>query len=176
MFFLIVLGYFGDIKFVFIPRTRTDKVLAFVPRNSTIFFFSGKLIVHFLTFKDIACFNTKVLRNMKWEIRTKCNFWDLNKWCSFRTQARTAAANGDVVEAQAQSIRARKLVIMSIVLGIIIYVFIIVIRVIFYSSYYALWGRQLRYFIILQKHCWQFLQWFICTVIVVNEEINTVSK
>lgn len=53
-------------------------------------------------------------------------------------RARTAAANGDVVEAQAQSIRARKLVIVSIVLGIIIYVFIIVIRVIFYSSYYAL--------------------------------------
>lgn len=53
-------------------------------------------------------------------------------------KARSAAANGDVVEAQAQSIRARKFVIVSIVLGIIIYVFIIVIRVIFYSSYYAL--------------------------------------
>lgn len=56
----------------------------------------------------------------------------------FFTQARSAAATGDVVEAQAQSIRARKFVIVSIVLGIIIYVFIIVIRVIFYSSYYAL--------------------------------------
>lgn len=58
------------------------------------------------------------------------------------SRARSAAANGDAIEAQAQTVRARKYVIVSIVLGIVIYVFIIIIRVIFYSSYYALWGRE----------------------------------
>lgn len=95
---------------------------------------------HFTIFKYLKALLVLIQKSKKNKIRNHIRilFLRFKYMMFFFTQARSAAANGDVVEAQAQSIRARKFVIVSIVLGIIIYVFIIVIRVIFYSSYYAL--------------------------------------
>lgn len=51
------------------------------------------------------------------------------------SRANSAAAEGDVLEAEAQSRRARTLVIISVVVGIIVIVLGIVSRVVIYSSY-----------------------------------------
>lgn len=65
-----------------------------------------------------------------------CCFWPTGIFAIMAaSRANSAAASGDVVEATAQSSRARTLVIVSIIVGIIVITVSVVLRVIYYSSY-----------------------------------------
>ncbi|XP_061177632.1 proline-rich transmembrane protein 1-like isoform X1 [Saccostrea echinata] len=65
-----------------------------------------------------------------------CCFWPTGIFAILAAnKAKNAAAVGDVAEAQEQSGRARTLVIVSVVIGVIVIALSVILRVVLYSSY-----------------------------------------